>query len=258
MYLVTLYGGTVLGIIAVVPSAFVLWLVLNMVGYCYVSLATEERPDPLLSRYGNYKQFVYLVLASPITYWLAPAFTLLPDDTQGPVVYLTGLGNQTVASSASFTSYFLYSAFAYALPFFIGLHFTYLDFSPWFQKIEINDRGLRAMGASHWLFLASVIELVLPLVAYHVYLFYHEHLLYWYLLGLGIFILVLVTVILVATRYGGYRLHIHHYQLFGALLFGTRFQNVISAVTQALLAGMYVEGVARWGMDPLLIKPRPR
>ncbi len=51
--------------------------------------------------------------------------------------------------------------------------------------------------------------------------------------------------------YSGHYLHLHHY--FVALIFMcfSRFSTTISQGTQGLLLGIYVEGVSRWGMDPL-------
>jgi len=46
-------------------------------------------------------------------------------------------------------------------------------------------------------------------------------------------------------------LHLHHYCV-GLILFPfCRFPTVISLVCQAFFLGMAVEGVARWGLDPV-------
>ena len=175
------------------------------------------------------------------------------------IVFFQGFGGDVesnVSVESSFPAYFLYMAFCYCLPFFVGLHFTYPDFSPWFQQIELNNHGLKRLTASHWIFLVVVVVLGGCFAAYQTYLFYLEDMLWWYLLGIGVFMLGLVAVVVLMTQRYDHYLHIHHYQLFGGLMILTRFQNSLSAVMQGLLAGAYVEGVARWGMDALLIPNR--
>ena len=271
-WLVGLYCGTVLSCVALQPPPVVLWVLLNAVGFSYVAAATEERADPWLSRRGDHRQFALLLLASPALFWLAPAFTLLPSSAALSPSHLSRLNQESseqtriiwfegwssrIESEGSFWGYVGYTAGCYCLPFFVGLHFTYLDFVPWLQRIELNARSLRRFSPSHWLFLAAVFLAALLLAAYFIMLFVSYDILLPYLLGVAAVGLPGVAVVLHLVLRRGHSLHVHHYQLFAALLLPTRFQNALSAVLQGLLAGAYVEGVARWGMGPLLIPPPP-
>jgi hypothetical protein len=50
-----------------------------------------------------------------------------------------------------------------------------------------------------------------------------------------------------------YYLHIHHYFLALCLLPFVRFRHPVCVVTQGLLAGVFVEGAARYGLSPIWI-----
>ncbi|KAG5949629.1 hypothetical protein E4U53_005811 [Claviceps sorghi] len=61
--------------------------------------------------------------------------------------------------------------------------------------------------------------------------------------------------ILVALVLPGLKLRIHHYVLALLLLPGTSLQMRASLVYQGLLVGLFINGVARWGFDPVLQTP---
>ncbi|KAG5925211.1 hypothetical protein E4U42_004444 [Claviceps africana] len=61
--------------------------------------------------------------------------------------------------------------------------------------------------------------------------------------------------ILVALVLPGLHLRIHHYILALLLLPGTSLQMRPSLVYQGLLVGLFINGVARWGFDPVLQTP---
>jgi len=69
-----------------------------------------------------------------------------------------------------------------------------------------------------------------------------------YLVVYSIFVIGLLVLVAVPHM----RVRIHHYILALLLLPGTAFQNRPSLLYQGLLVGLFVNGIARWGFDPLL------
>ncbi|KAI0513245.1 hypothetical protein F5B22DRAFT_647791 [Xylaria bambusicola] len=63
---------------------------------------------------------------------------------------------------------------------------------------------------------------------------------------------LLLVAILVALPLPGLELRLHHYILALLLLPGTSIQTHYSLVYQGLLVGFFVNGIARWGFDPVL------
>lgn len=72
-----------------------------------------------------------------------------------------------------------------------------------------------------------------------------------YLVVYGIFVLSLLLLVAVP----GMNVRIHHYILAILLLPGTAFQNRPSLFYQGLLAGLFINGIARWGFDSILQTP---
>ncbi|KAI0426221.1 hypothetical protein F5Y09DRAFT_319469 [Xylaria sp. FL1042] len=63
---------------------------------------------------------------------------------------------------------------------------------------------------------------------------------------------LLIVAILVALALPGLNLRIHHYILTLLLLPGTSIQTRLSLLYQGILVGFFVNGIARWGFDPVL------
>ncbi|KAI3335788.1 hypothetical protein F4824DRAFT_144519 [Ustulina deusta] len=63
---------------------------------------------------------------------------------------------------------------------------------------------------------------------------------------------LLIVAILVALALPGLSLRIHHYILALLLLPGTSTQTRFSLLYQGILVGFFVNGIARWGFDPVL------
>ncbi|KAK3942051.1 hypothetical protein QBC46DRAFT_284836 [Diplogelasinospora grovesii] len=97
----------------------------------------------------------------------------------------------------------------------------------------------------------SVIVLVLfCIICQQVYLFWLEGRLARYLGVYGLFVLgILACVSLTGV---GLEVRLHHYVLALLLLPGTSIQTRSSLLYQGLLLGLFVNGIARWGFDPVL------
>lgn len=63
---------------------------------------------------------------------------------------------------------------------------------------------------------------------------------------------LLVTVVLILLAVPNMNLRIHHYILALLLLPGTTLQTRPSLLYQGILVGLFINGIARWGFDPIL------
>ncbi|KAI1814522.1 hypothetical protein GGS20DRAFT_548105 [Poronia punctata] len=95
----------------------------------------------------------------------------------------------------------------------------------------------------------SIIVIVLTVVVIgQIWCFQQEARLVRYLKLYALFILA----ILIALALPNLNLRIHHYILALLLLPGTSIQTRLSLLYQGILVGFFVNGIARWGFDPVL------
>ncbi|AOA61801.1 hypothetical protein PP7435_CHR1-0057 [Komagataella phaffii CBS 7435] len=64
--------------------------------------------------------------------------------------------------------------------------------------------------------------------------------------------LIFIVSLLLLARIPGLTLRLHHYVLALLLLPGTRTRNITAIMFQGILIGLFINGVARWGMDSIL------
>ena len=121
------------------------------------------------------------------------------------------------------------------------------DFIP-IQRLNAHDLKQQP-GAK--LALAIIIIILVVIVVKQVFFFRREGRLIRYLGIYGIF----VGSILVSLLIPGLSLRIHHYILALLLLPGTSMQTRPVLLYQGLLVGLFVNGIARWGFDPVLQTP---
>jgi hypothetical protein len=96
--------------------------------------------------------------------------------------------------------------------------------------------------------LAMIIILLVAIVVSQIYFFQREGRLVRYLGIYGIFL----AAIIVSLALPGLNLRIHHYILALLLLPGTSMQTRPSLLYQGILIGFFINGIARWGFDPVL------
>jgi len=150
---------------------------------------------------------------------------------------------------------FFYNYFGFLLSYFIGLQFTYLDSIMFLRRVgdKIGTPSLwKTYKVTEVLCLFPILGSVLSVVALHIFFIISYPLWKEYIVCYGVFLggLVLITLILRKTHY----LHMHHYFIFGTLIPLAAFSHPVSVVALGLVAGIYTEGAARWGYDPLWIK----
>ncbi|KAI1430631.1 hypothetical protein GGR50DRAFT_181918 [Xylaria sp. CBS 124048] len=96
--------------------------------------------------------------------------------------------------------------------------------------------------------LSIIIVVLVVIVAGQVWCFQKEGRLIRYLQLYALFVLA----ILISLALPGLNLRLHHYILTLLLLPGTSMQTWPSLVYQGILVGFFVNGIARWGFDPVL------
>lgn len=208
---------------------FWFWTFLLAAGFAYVSAVLCHRANPFYARYNGYGEFVKLMLSAPLLYFIGVRGNVKPEVVGARSVFLrAGLG--------------------YALPFFVALHWFYL------QDIPQINYSLTYSDLAHMHPMGKVVfsvggMLIAALLVYHLVLARREKILLAYSLTFlgAIALLAGITWVLRA----GYYPHIHHYFLFGFFIPWTRFRNPVSLVSQALCAGVYVEGISEWSMATL-------
>ncbi len=209
--------------------AFGGWWVLLISGYCYVAGFLCQRSNPFQSGNPGVADFVIIALCGPLLYLLGPIHNWNP-----------------VKRSA--WSILKWNGVCYLLPFFLVLHWNYLGHAIGAQFSlkpgDLSSLDARSLGA-----LVAAVLIIVALLACHLFWAHRAGILYPYLAVLcGVPCIVwIITFFLSDSHY----IHVHHYCL-GALLFPFfRFRNVLSLVAQAAFLGLAVEGISRWGMDPM-------
>lgn len=208
---------------------FWFWTGLLVAGFAYVAFVLCDRSVPLQSRDGGYAEVIKLLLSAPLLYMLGVRRTLEPFDSDWRSVVVRNV-------------------IGFALPFFVALHWYYLQSIPQLNY-SLTLKGLQTMHPiGQLVFLAGGL-LVAGLVVYHLVLARREGYLGLYAAALVGAVGVLAVVSLVLQEQ--YSVYIHHYFLFGFFIPFARFRNPVSMVCQAVCAGGYVEGVSEWGMATL-------
>jgi hypothetical protein len=116
------------------------------------------------------------------------------------------------------------------------------------QRLNAHDINQQP-GAK--LALALIILFLVSVVVSQIFFFQREGRLIRYLGIYGIFI----GAILLSLTLPGLSLRIHHYILALLLLPGTSMQTRPSLLYQGILLGLFINGIARWGFDPVLQTP---
>jgi hypothetical protein len=120
----------------------------------------------------------------------------------------------------------------------------------WIPIQRLNAHDLKQQPGAK-LALAIIILILSLVVIKQVFYFRREGRLIRYLGIYGTFI----SAILLSLLLPGLSLRIHHYILALLLLPGTSMQTRPALLYQGLLVGLFINGIARWGFDPILQTP---
>lgn len=208
--------------------SFGAWLALVVGGYLYVAGVLCGRANPIHSDNGAV-DFFLVVLLCPLFYYLGPRHNWPPARrSAGTILTWNGL--------------------CYTLPFFLALHWAFLG-PALGVRFALKSSDLGSLSSRSAVVLGVGLVALAVLLASHLVQARGAGILRGYLAALlGI---PCALGIITMSLGDGHYLHVHHYN-WGAFLFPFfRFRNVSSLVVQALCLGIAVEGIARWGMDPV-------
>lgn len=209
--------------------AFGAWFLVLVGGYLYVAGVLCGRSNPFLSGNGTVLDLLIVLALSPVFYLLGPRHNWRPAQmTACSVLEWNGL--------------------CYVIPFFLALHWEYFG-NALGATFSLKSADLGSLEPRSAAVLAIAFCAIAGLLIVHLLWARRAGILRSYLAALvGIPAVVgIITVSLGNTAY----LHVHHYFL-GAFLFPFfRFRRVPSLVAQAVFLGLVIEGISRWGMDPI-------
>jgi len=139
----------------------------------------------------------------------------------------------------------------------LGVNFTYLDHITYLKNVGdkfVVPSRWKTYTKSEVLGLILALILVFAIIIYNIYLMVISGLIVIYGCIFGCLLLFLVIIGILIRK--NHDLHLHHYFLFGILIPFTRFLNPISSISQGILSGIFIEGIARWKMAKLWQKKR--
>lgn len=209
--------------------SFSVWMGVVTLGFIYVAGVLCGRESLLQSGNRQTLDFSMVLVICACLYGLGPRFNWPPvNRSWGGIVRWNGI--------------------AYVLPFFAALHWELLTRFLGAQfSLKASDLSKLEPG-SVWILVLAALIFVSLLAANIVWA--------WQAKRLPIYCVWLLGVpCLVAwagwQRDDGAYLHVHHYCLGIYMLPLLQFRNLISLIAQAVFLGLLVEGISRWGMDPL-------
>jgi len=188
-----------------------------------------HRPTPFASGDNQWNDWLGVMLSGPTLYLLATRYTLRP------------FGEQRVAAV-------LWNIVGFGLPFFAGLHWEYVgritgaSFSLTSSHLTHLNTASKIVVVGGLLIAATVIGICLREAR-------RAGILVSYLASFAALIGTFAAILMALGPRG--HVHIHHYFFALALLPFVRFRHPVCFVTQAILAGVYVEGASRWGLSPI-------
>ena len=199
-------------------------------GFVHVTMVLCSRHNPLKTAHGSgYDLPVALLLVMAVAlHWRTPA------------IFRQG---GAVGSVSGHDAPFL-AAFVAALHWQLMVHLTGVDFT---LRSDGSLRLTPPVAAA----LAVAATLIGVLAALHFYWARRAGILSRYVVAFALpqVAIGLVTVAASRTHY----LHYHHYLIGATLLPFACFRHPVSRAAQGLALGLFIEGAARWGFDPVWV-----
>jgi hypothetical protein len=209
------------------------WCALLALGFAYVALVLCHRSTPFASGDNQWNDWLGVMLSGPTLYLLSTRHTLRP------------FGEQRVTAV-------LWNVAGFGLLFFAALHWEYVGQITG-ASFSLTSRHLTRLNTASKIAVAVGLVIAASVTALCLREARRAGILAPYLASFATLIgaLVAITVAL-GPRY---HVHIHHYFFSLALLPFVRFRQPLCFITQAILAGVYVEGATRWGLSPIWYGP---
>lgn len=202
------------------PKALTLFWSMVCIGFWHITFFSSPRgePPPISDAFGFFLPTLFIAYA----FWLHAFRYALPAFDSAPIE----------------------RAVLYLIPFWCGALINVITASLPIDRFLVSD--LNRPGAAGTF--AAIAIIVVAILVNQIRVIRKTKWLPKYLAYYGIGALVLFVLSLLP----GLTLRMHHY--FFAIIFmaGTAFPTRLSAVYQAFLLGMFLEGASRWGFDSIL------
>jgi hypothetical protein len=193
-------------------------------GFAYVTMVLCGRSVP----FEPWQSWLCVTLSGPVLFILAVQHVLVPASDDRRALLRNGL--------------------LYFVPFVAGLHFRWVG--RWTgAHFSLSKSSLAQLSTIDvvMMVVAGVVSVGVGAVCIREARRSKVILGYVTVFAVLAFVLTGITLLLSANYY----LHLHHYFLALILMPFVRFAHPVCTVTQGFLAGVYVEGASRWGMDPV-------
>jgi hypothetical protein len=209
------------------------WCALLASGFAYVAMVLCHRPTPFASGDNQWNDWLGVMLSGPTLYLLATRHTLGPFGEQRATAVLWNMAG-------------------FGLSFFAALHWEYVGQITG-ANFSLTSRHLAHLNPASKTAVAVGLLIAVSIAALCLREARRARILAPYLASFATLIGTLVAITLaLGSRY---HVHIHHYFFALGLIPFVRFRHPVCFVTQAVLAGVYVEGASRWGLSPIWVGP---
>ena len=179
-----------------------IWMGCGVGGYVWVRGYTygNRHGNPFKCKHGTYKQFIKLQVVFLCMYFVGPIWILNSS--------CVGTHTHTYAYNWGGACF---DAFGFVLPFFIGLHFNYLDRPP-LNQLTMTWSEIKQWNTIVWLCFGGCVLIGVCIAAAQMYLLYEADKLQWCIIAIvcAILLIALISYLVRRHRY----LHVHHFNLF--------------------------------------------
>lgn len=208
---------------------YLIWLAMILAGYIYVSVILCGRRNPFASDNNQIFDFLIVLVTGGALFWFGPYQNWLIQHRKT-------------------NSIINWAFLATVLFFYLALHWEFVGQSIG-VKFSLKSSDLSSLSEKALAVLIFAAVVVAGMIVIHLRWAAKEQILTRYLIAMvGIPILVSITTLILAQSH---YVHIHHYCV-GVFLFPFfRFRHPISQMAQGFFLGLAVEGVSRWGLDPV-------
>ncbi|MEI7939590.1 MAG: hypothetical protein WCK27_23145 [Verrucomicrobiota bacterium] len=209
------------------------WCALLALGFAYVAMILCHRSTPFASGDNQWNDWLGVMLSGPTLFLLSTRHTLRP------------FGEQPVTAV-------LWNVAGFGLLFFAALHWEYVGQLTG-ASFSLTSRHLTHLNTASKIAVAVGLVIAVSVITICLREAFRARILVSYLASFAALIGTLVAItVMLGPRY---HVHIHHYFFSLALLPFVRFRQPVCFITQAILAGVYVEGATRWGLSPIWYGP---
>lgn len=225
---------------------FIIWLVFNTLGYCFVKLSLKkcivpkklvpEISDVILLEDGN--QFD------------------IGHDTKTDMQWINDILITIKLAMCQFYFANVMDRIDYYDPFqliYIPLLITTIFLFGFMGEVKGMQTSCSPGSIKHWPLMSKIVYILVTIVllaglGYQIYLSYQTKIIFWYLISL------VTTVLFYVALYSGFscnEIHIHHWFIGYMLCYYFRFDDVVSNCFYVILYGIFLQGSVSYGITSI-------